>query len=233
MSNHKPIYLMAGGRKEGQRFISQFMQAITRDLGKEKPVIAYVGVAFRDNWAFYKLISGMLKKACSCEIERVIIAYKRANLDKARQALLAADAIFMSGGDMDAGMQVLQEKNLVDFFRDLHQQGKLFFGISAGSIMLAKEWVRWRDPDDDASSELYPCLGIAPVICDTHAEEDNWVELKAALSLKGDGAVGYGIPSGACLKVFPDGRLEAMGGAVVNYSRVDGKVKKQPSLKPN
>ena len=233
MCNHKSVYLMAGGRSEGMRSINRVMQAISRDVGKARPVIAYVGVAFGDNWGFYKMISSMIKRACSCEIERVIIAYKRANLDKARRTLLEADAIFMSGGDMDAGMHVLQEKNMVDFFRDLFHQGKLFFGISAGSIMLANEWVRWRDPDDDSTSELYPCLGMAPLICDTHAEEDNWEELKAALLLKGDSAIGYGIPSGACLKVHPDGTLEAMGGAVVRYGLHKGKVKKQADLYPS
>jgi peptidase E len=232
MSSQKPIYLMAGGRGDGGKSIPQVMQAISHDLGKPKPVIAYVGVAFGDNWAFYQMISGMLKRACPCEIVRVIIAHKRASLEKARQALLAADAVFMSGGDMDAGMQVLQEKNMVDFFRGLHQQGKLFFGVSAGSIMLANEWVRWRDPDDDSTAELYPCLGFAPVICDMHAEEDDWEELKAALLLKQDGASGYGIPSGATLKVNPDGSLEALGGPVAHYGVQEGKVIRQANLTP-
>ncbi len=235
MNALNPVYLMAGGRGDGMRSISPVMQAISTDLGIPRPVIAYVGVAFGDNWGFYQMISAMLRRACACQVERVIIAYKRANLDKARRILLAADAVFMSGGDMDAGMRVLQEKNMVDFFRDLYKQGKLFFGISAGSIMLATEWVRWRDPDDDSTAELYPCLGFAPVICDTHAEEDDWEELKAALLLKQDGtggenAIGYGIPSGACLKVTPDGRVAALGGPVARYGVVKGKVKRQADL---
>jgi cyanophycinase-like exopeptidase len=228
----KPVYLLAGGRGDGGKSITQVMQSISHELGKPKPVIAYVGVAFGDNWAFYQMISGLLRKAIPCEIVRVIIAHKRASLEKARQAMLSADAIFMSGGDMDAGMQVLQEKNMVDFFHTLHQQGKLFFGVSAGSIMLASEWVRWRDPDDDSTAELFPCLGFAPVICDMHAEEDDWEELKAALLLKQDGASGYGIPSGSALKVNPDGSLEALGGAVVRYAVQERKVIRQPDLTP-
>ena len=34
MSTQKPIYLMAGGRREGLRTISLVMQAITQDIGK-------------------------------------------------------------------------------------------------------------------------------------------------------------------------------------------------------
>jgi peptidase E len=106
---------------------------------------------------------------------------------------------------------------MVDFLFQLYQQGKPFFGVSAGSIMLAKEWVRWRDPDDDSTAELFPCLGFAPVICDTHDEENDWQELKAALKLAEDNVIGYGIVSGAAIKVFPDGKTEALGGAIYRY----------------
>jgi peptidase E len=215
MTTQKPIYLMAGGRSEGARSFTHVTQAILRDIGKEKPVIAYIGVATGDNWGFYKMISSMLKRACSCQINRVLIASKKADLDEARIA-----------------MQILAQKNLVDFFWDLSRQDKLFFGVSAGSIMLANEWVRWSDPEDETTAELFHCLGIAPLICDTHAEGDGWEELKTALLLKQDGAVGYGIPSGACLKVHPDGNLEAMGGAIVRYSLHKGKVKQQTDLLP-
>jgi cyanophycinase-like exopeptidase len=174
----------------------------------------------------------MIKMAGNCEVTRVLIASKKADIDKARKALYSADAVFVSGGDVEAGMQVLQEKNLSGFFKDLSAQGKVFFGSSAGAIMLAREWVRWRDPDDDSTAELFPCLGIAPVICDTHAESDDWEELKAALRLKKDGEPGYGICSGSCLKVYPDGRVEASGGAVAQYLNKGGKITKLPDLSP-
>lgn len=233
MSLRKPVYLLAGGRSEGPRSMSLVMQAISSDIGKPKPEIAYVGVAsFGDNWGFYKMIAGMLHSACRCQVKRVKIVQKNADLELARKNLLAADAVFMSGGDMEAGMKILVEKNLTGFFRDLYHQGKLFFGASAGSIMLANEWIRWKNPDDESSAELFPCLGIAPLICDTHAEEDKWVELKSALRLKGEGAIGFGIPAGACLRVHPDGQLEALGRKVVRYGLFQGKVKSQGNLPP-
>jgi peptidase E len=223
---------MAGGRSEGTRSFSHVMQAITKDIDKAKPVIAYVGVATGDNWPFYKMISGLIKRACACQIDRVLIAQKKADLEKAKLALQSADAVFMSGGDMEFGMSILEEKNLVAFFLELYNENKLFFGVSAGSIMLANEWITWSDPDDESSAGLFPCLGIAPLICDTHAEEDDWEELKSALRLKNDGAIGYGIPSGACLKVYPDGTPEALGGAIARYGTQKGKVKRQADLIP-
>ena len=45
--------------------------------------------------------------------------------------------------------------------------------------MLARRWVRWTDPHNDDSAELFPCLGFAPVFCDTHGEGDGWGELRA------------------------------------------------------
>ena len=87
------------------------------------------------------------------------MAPEEADLKKASNILESADIIFVSGGDVEAGMDVLQEKNMMSFFNELYRQGKPFFGISAGAIMLADRWIRWPDPDDDDSAELFPCLG--------------------------------------------------------------------------
>jgi hypothetical protein len=130
------------------------------------------------------------------------------------------------------GMQILEERRMIHFLAELYQEGKPFFGLSAGSIMLAKEWVRWRNPDDDATAEVFPCLGFAPVLCDTHDEEGGWEELKALLMLEGDGAIGYGIAAGTALKVFPDGRMEALGGAVHQYAGRGGQVKRISDVMP-
>ncbi|HXZ94662.1 MAG TPA: Type 1 glutamine amidotransferase-like domain-containing protein [Dehalococcoidia bacterium] len=228
----KPIYLMGGGHGRGMRSTFCILRSIIKDIGKVKPTISYVGVANGDNMVAYLMISIMMKAARKCHVKRVLIASKKADIGKAREALQSADAIFMSGGDVDAGMKILEEKNMVSFFRDLSKQDKLFFGVSAGSIMLANEWVRWRDPHDDSTTELFPCLSIVPVICDTHAEAEDWEELKAVLQLKEDGAFGYGIPSGSCLKIYPDGRAEALGGVITRYIRQSGQVERQANLLP-
>ena len=118
--------------------------------------------------------------------------------------------IFVSGGDVEAGMRVLERTGFAPLLKELHQAGKPFIGLSAGSIMLAQSWVRWPDADDDATAETFPCLGLAPLLCDTHAEKEDWEELKVLLKLSG-AAMGYGIPSGAALRVSADGSLAALG----------------------
>jgi peptidase E len=231
MSNQKPLFLMAGGRSNKSKGFDPVMHAVFKEIEKSSPTIAYVGVASEDNWGFYLMISNLLKKSVDCTVKRVLIAQNKADLDKACRILESSDAIFMSGGDVEAGMEILEEKSLTGFLRDLYQNGKLFFGASAGSIMLAGEWVRWRDPNDDLSAELFPCLGLAPIICDTHAEGDDWEELKTALTLKEDNFRGYGIPSGACLKVSQGGKFEAVGGSVCQFARRGGLVIKLEDIK--
>ena len=125
------------------------------------------------------------------------------------------------------------EKEMTGFLRRLYRSGKLFFGISAGSIMLARKWVRWRDPDDDESAELFSCLGLAPILCDTHGEGDGWEELKALLALSPTGAIGYGIVSGTAIVVEPDGTLSALGGEVDRFRRRADGVVQIKSLVPD
>jgi len=230
MSIQKPLFLMAGGRGSLERKTDPVMQAIFEEIGKDSPAIAYVGAASGDNWGFYLMISSWIKKSRKCKINRVVISPKKADLDRARSILESSDAVFMSGGDVEAGMTMLEEIGLSGYFRELFTGGKLFFGASAGSIMMAQEWVRWKDPEDDSTAELFPCLGLAPVICDTHAEEDDWEELKAALQLKGTNTRGYGIPSGACMKFYPDGRVVAIGGPVARYIRLEDRVERIEDL---
>lgn len=230
MNNKKPVYLLAGGRGSGNT--DPIIRAIFRDIGKASPTIAYMGAASEDRKDFFERVGAMIKRVGECRIIHVLTYAKNTDLNKANDILRSADAVFVGGGDVELAMQALVEKSITSILLDIHERGKLFFGISAGSIMLAKEWVRWKDPNDDSTAELFPCLGLAPVICDTHGEADNWEELKTALRLKQEGAFGYGITSGTCLKVFPDGKVEALGSAIYQYVRHGEAVQRQPDILP-
>ena len=140
--------------------------------------------------------------------------------------------IMISGGDVEAGMEVLEERKMLSFFRDLYARGKPFFGLSAGSIMLGKHWVLWDDPDDDATASVFPCIGLASVSCDTHGEGEGWEELQALVRLTGHGTCGYGIPTGAGLCVLPDGTVEALGAPVQCYVNRGGAAIRSPDVAP-
>jgi peptidase E len=230
--NIKPVYLLAGGRPRSRKKQDPLLQTVYHESGITSPTIAYSGTASGDDKNFFNFISVELKEAGAGKVTHAVIAPEGADIKKAQAILESADIIFISGGDVEAGMDILREKNMLGFLTDLYRQGKPFFGISAGAIMLADRWVRWRDPDDDDSSELFPCLGFAPIICDTHDEQGGWEELQAAIRLEKEGGRGYGLASGSAVKVTLDGTVEAVGGTVYQYIHRGDKVERIDDVLP-
>lgn len=232
----RPVYLLAGGRgMDRRRGPDPLLRAALGINGSEptaRPSVAYVGAASGDNAVFRAWIAKMLQKAGAGAVTLAPLCGRKADPAKARDVIEAADVVFVSGGDVEEGMRVLEEADMAGFLRQLARQGKPFFGVSAGSIMLARQWVRWREPSDDSSAELFPCLGIAPVLCDTHGEGDGWEELKALVRLAPGRSVGHGIVSGSALVVAPGGALSAMGGEVHRFTRRSGEPVELPSLRP-
>ncbi|MFA5308753.1 MAG: Type 1 glutamine amidotransferase-like domain-containing protein [Dehalococcoidales bacterium] len=228
----RPVFLLAGGRHSRSSKPDPLLQAVFRGFGIASPSVAYSGTASGDDKSFFSFIAGSFTAAGAGKVTHAMIAPDGADLKKAQKILEAADIVFISGGDVEAGMEVLQAKNLVGFFNDLYRRGKPFFGISAGAIMLATKWVRWTDPNDNSSAEFFPCLGYAPVICDTHDEQGGWEELQAALMLEKAGVKGYGLASGSGVRVKPDGGVEAVGGTVYQYLRRAGGVERLEDILP-
>jgi peptidase E len=230
--NIRPVYLLAGGRPTARKQQNVLLKMVYHDFGVASPRVAYSGTASGDDRNFFGFISAELKNAGAGKVTQAVIAPDGADLKKARAILEAADIVFISGGDVSAGMDVLREKDMLDFLIGLYRQGKPFFGISAGAIMLAEKWVRWPDPADENSAELFPCLGFAPIICDTHDEEGGWGELQAALRLEKEGVRGYGLASGSGVRVTPEGKVAAIGGTVYQYIRRGGAVTRIEDLLP-
>jgi peptidase E len=183
---------------------------------KKAPCVAYIGTASSDNKEFFLMLKQIIMAAGAGSVTLVPIV-RRFEPDKAKDILLASDIVFISGGDVDLGMRYLRKRNLVALFRKLYDRGKIFCGISAGAIMLCRNWMHWRDPDDDNTVELLDCLGFAPLLCDVHDEEDNWVEMKRLLGFFPQGTTGYCIPAEGALRVSPDGKITTIGSAPVRF----------------
>jgi cyanophycinase-like exopeptidase len=233
MGERKSVNLLAGGRSANRRSTDLLIREVLRESGKKSPSVGYVGTASGDNSDFFDFLADLFRENGAGQVSHAQLAADNVDISGAKQILTHSDNICIGGGDVHVGMQRLKEREMVDFLAGLYQEGKPFFGLSAGSIMLTKAWVRWLNPDDDATAEAFPCLGFAPVLCDTHDEEGGWAELKALLMLGEDGAVGYGIAAGTALRVFPDGSVEALGGAVHRYVRQGNNVKRISDLMPS
>jgi peptidase E len=232
MSKPHPVYLLAGGHWKNPGVMTPMFSKIFQALGSAQPRVAYVGAASGDSWMFYRLLAGLFKAAGAQEVARVLLAGRKADAAKARAQLQDADLVFVSGGDVEEGMRWLQVHALVPFFQKLYAAGKPFFGVSAGSIMLGKRWVAWADPKDDDSAALFGCLGLAGVLCDTHAEGEGWEELQAAVRLLPGAGRGYGIPTGGILRVAPGGKPTALLKPCAVFARRAGRAVRLADLPP-
>jgi cyanophycinase-like exopeptidase len=228
-----PLYLVAGSsspvRPRGPDALVRL--AILR-TGVHRPTVAYIGAASRDDPVIRARNAEMLRKAGAGRVILAPLAGRRINAPVAAGIIDSADLVFMSGGDVEAGMNVLKERGIIPVLRQAHRAAIPFLGISAGSIMLSRAWVRWSDPDDDEGAETFPCLGFARICCDAHGERDGWSELKTMLSLRPIGTAGYGIVSGSALVVEPDASLGALGGEVHVFKRRKMGVAQVQSLIP-
>jgi peptidase E len=232
------IHLIGGGPSALLATRRHIKHAV-KSLDKKRPLVAYVGVASNDNLGFQKMVSALFV-GTGARIEMPRIARKNASMASARRLLDGCDLVFMSGGDVEHGMNVLRERGVDGDLKRLAAAGKPFLGISAGSIMTCQEWVRFPDENDDSSAEPFPCLGIAPLHMDAHSEDDGWSELRVlvrVLARKRGEALGYGVPSKGCLRVELDGgkpTLAAMGAPIARLAARDDKtiVEKRP-LAPN
>lgn len=224
------FHLVGGGPGTVLALRRHFTAALA-ELSRPRPLLAYVGTATNDNRAFYTMIRGMVG-ATGARMKLARIASPRAKTSEARALLEDCDMVFMSGGDVEHGVKVLRDRDMVNPLVSLARAGKPFFAISAGSLMLAREWVRFPHEDDESTAEIFPCLDVVPIHVDAHSEDDGWSELRVLMRLlheRGDDdPVGYGLTRKGALRVTIDGagRVEmvALGTPIPRFVVRKGKV---------
>jgi peptidase E len=229
------VHLIGGGPTAGAIAATRrHLKAVVKSLPVKKPLVAYVGAASNDNVGFRKMLGAMFL-GTGIRLEPANLARKNAKVSVARQLLHDCDLVFMSGGDVEHGMKVLDDRGVSDDLRLLASGGKPFVGISAGSIMTCHSWIRFPG-DDDARAEPFACLGIVPLHMDAHSEQDDWSELRTLVGLlaaRGDKVVGYGVPSKGCLRaeLGVDGKaleLAALGAPIVRVAKPRDKAPLNP-----
>ena len=190
-----------------------------RLTGKSAPIALYIGAASVDHRQFGAGISGVLEAAGAQQVLWPKLTGRKKERARAREALEQVDLVFVGGGDVAAGVDVLDDADLVAPLRAAVRRGVVLTGMSAGAIMLGERWIRW--PNDDAGDEVaktYPCLGLVPCSLDTHGEGDDWREARSFAAVRArelrKKADVLGIPSGAALVIETDGTLRARGAPI-------------------
>ena len=210
----KKIYLLAGGPGGSGGKTAEQLKTALRESGSAAPLVAYIGTASGDSRGFMKWFERPLKAAGASEVRMVSLLGRKADRAEAEALLDRADVIFLSGGEVEDGMNGLDAAMRLRL-RRLLEEGRVFVGLSAGAIMMCRAWPHWGDEDrhpEDAS--LFDCLGFTAEIFDTHAEAEGWPELKKAVTLEPEGFVGYGIPSGEMAVIDESGALVPNAGLV-------------------
>lgn len=201
----KKTYLLAGG-PGGRDIAAQLRQALG-ECDAAAPKVAYIGTASGDSRSFMRWFAPSLRAAGAASLEMAPLVGPKADRAAAVRVLQACDAVLVSGGEVEDGMNGL-DAGLRRLLRELLEAGRPFIGISAGTIMQGRAWPHWDDEEHHPEKAvLFDCLGFADTIFDTHAEEEGWPELQKAVELSGDGFVGYGIPSGEMAVLDENGVL--------------------------
>jgi len=203
----KAIYLIPGGHPPNMNRMTEDFRAVYASFGNPNPKIACVGTANNDNKMFFKFMKRPLLKAGACEVILVPIAGKHRDVPSAKRILTAADCVFLSGGEVEDGIVWLKQAGLDTFLTEMYSDGVPFFGVSAGCIMMGRNWVHWDVENDDSTARLFDCLNFAPFTFDTHCENEDWKELKCALRLMGPGAQGHGLATGGFYSADNEGGL--------------------------
>jgi len=206
----KDIYLITGGRGRDMAQMTRDFKVALATSGAPQPEVAYIGTASGDNKPFFHAIKLGLMAAGAASVELVPLAHEDADVAHAKRKLEAADVIFVSGGEVDDGMDWLAKAGLVRFLGDLYHSGTLFIGVSAGAIMMGTHWAHWDVEGDDTTAHVIQCLGFVPYVFDAHGEKENWSELRCVLRLLGKGHKGHGLAAGGFYKVDARGHLETL-----------------------
>lgn len=213
---HKPVTLIAGefgSRHFGTR---PYLEQALRSTRKDAPCALYIGAASGDDGSFGTALCSLLAASGAADVAWPKLAKQRRAAEAARKALALVDFVFIGGGDVETGMDVLRRGKLVADLRAAAERGVVFAGMSAGAIMLGARWIRWpREDASDDEAETYECLSLTPCSVDTHGEGDGWSETRSFAAVRARElkrrAKAYGIPSGGALIVRRSGTLQALG----------------------
>lgn len=219
----RPVYLCSGGPHSDKKRMTQDLRTALAASGAAGARVAYVGAAHLDRPMLFNMMRPMLLAAGASEVAQVPIV-RKPDPERAQSILRGADAVFLSGGEVEDGIAAVRRAGLDGLLRELYDAGIQFFGISAGCIMMGRHWVHWDKEGDDSTSSLFDCLGFLPFTFDAHGEDEDWTELRCALRLLGPGAEGFGLADGGFFRADQGGVFEPLHGRPAVFINKNGNI---------
>ena len=158
----RTLHLVGGGPGTMLALRRHFGAALA-ELARPRPLVAYVGAASNDHRGFYAMIRGGLALGAA----RMVLA-------KMASPRAQGERGASSSRGQRHGVRLRRRRRARDedparsrpggrHRRPGSAAGKPIFGISAGSLMLAREWVRFPDENDEASRGDLPLPGDCSV----------------------------------------------------------------------
>lgn len=145
------------------------------------------------------------------------------DVQAAREAIGAADLVWIGGGDQSSFMKEAREAGLLEFLVERHRSGVVFGGTSAGAAVMSLKMIT-GEPENapekiaPASVELAQGLGLFPgAIVDQHFAVRRRNNRLLSAVLANPGELGFGVDERTALIVLPT-RFEVVGeGPVVVF----------------
>lgn len=219
-------YLIAGAGPSTSRRSVRYHIACAAALGTARPTIAYVGACAGDDPAFAARVQALVFGPAARVTPVALTSRTRTSTLRAR--LAAADLVFFTGGDVERGMQLVDERGLAPYLRALAAEGKPMEGISAGAILLGRRWIAFPAR---GAPRPFACLGVVPAALDTHGEADGWSELRELARRSPAGDAVHGIPSHGAAR-WDGVRLHALGRPLARF-RTGPRARRLADLRPD
>jgi hypothetical protein len=212
----KPLYMLADSQllfwKDGN---SLFIERVREQLDSLNPKAAYLGASNGDKPEFYSLFQSAMEAIGlpDCRMIPSILT------SEDKTFLAAADLLLLSGGDTGQGWNVFEENGVKDLIQEKRYEGAVLMGVSAGAVQLGQGTLL-----ESSTMKKLALFQFAPFYVGAHEEDEEWWNLRALVNLAGDGARGIGIPAGGGAIYGPDGSLEPIRKALVEFSRQDDRM---------
>ncbi len=222
-------YLLIGGGDIGRGNTKYETGMIDEEAvkmtGISHPNMLFIGLASSYSDSYYdtvKKIYADLGCTCSYLKKKNILN----NPDIVKEKIASADIIYIGGGDTVKLVDDIKNYGIDCLLIAASRENKVFVGMSAGAISLAKEGLSdaliLKGESD--SYTLVQGLGLVDLSISPHYHKDSKRREWLSQELK-DSQVFYGIDDGVAIK-FSDGQLEVIGdclGGVYRTYHKEGK----------